>query len=456
MTLRTIDKYQINAFLGSGTMGRVYKVTIPVLKKTAALKLFKPNPALIRKAGMEWLKENFIREAAVIANIRHPNVVDIWSLEDTKSGLFYLMEYYCRNLGNLMGETYWADRPSRIVPPEKACHYMFQILEGLGRLHQADIIHRDIKPFNIMLTDMGTVRIVDFGLSGRRGEIPVAPDEKMMIGTPFYTAPEQIKSPDQVDHKADLYAAGVIFYRMLTGRLPQTDNPLPGTLQPGLGTVWDKFTCKALAPDPDDRFRTAAHMAIELKKSLQDHQEHIRKECTALPDDFPETVGQETGLVQEQKKIMLRARPERILAKRAKSIFQLNELHQPKIHIQNKFSEQKDIIIDHATNLAWQKSGSAFPLQWHRAQAYIEKLAGAKAGGFINWRLPTVNELMSLLDPPSQEPVCLASKFSSTQKWIWSADTRSKKAAWIIDVEMGFVASSDVLDYYFVKGVCSL
>src|SRR6056297_268743 len=99
-----IGKYQINTFLGSGTMGRIYRVAIPILEKTAALKLFTPSRALVEKVGLTCLREQFIHEAAVIANIRHPNVVSIWSLEETANELFYLMEYYCRNLGQLIGE----------------------------------------------------------------------------------------------------------------------------------------------------------------------------------------------------------------------------------------------------------------------------------------------------------------------------------------------------------------
>ncbi|MBF0257759.1 MAG: serine/threonine protein kinase [Desulfamplus sp.] len=168
-TSKYIGKYRIDRLLGSGTMGRIYRVTIPILEKTAVLKLFNPSRALIEKVGLTWLKERFIHEAVAIANIRHPNVVGIWSFEKTDHELFYLMEYYGRNLGELIGESYWADRPSRKVSVEKTCHYLTQILEGLCCLHETDIIHRDIKPFNVMLADTGTVKIVDFGLSKRRG-----------------------------------------------------------------------------------------------------------------------------------------------------------------------------------------------------------------------------------------------------------------------------------------------
>jgi serine/threonine protein kinase len=144
-SLPAIGKYRILKLLGSGSMGRVYKVIIPELNKTAALKLFKPAGALIEQTGVERLKHQFLREARIIANVCHPNIVNIWHLEETDTGLLYIMEYFCRNLGKIMGESYWAEMPSRQIPLQQALDYMRQILEGLSRLHYEGIIHGDIK-----------------------------------------------------------------------------------------------------------------------------------------------------------------------------------------------------------------------------------------------------------------------------------------------------------------------
>lgn len=105
-TAKFIGQYKITALLGSGSMGRIYRVTIPAIEKTAAVKVFSPTPALVKKTGTEWLKKQFIHEARVIANIRHPNVVGIWGLEETGQDLFYLMDYFGRNLGHIIGESY--------------------------------------------------------------------------------------------------------------------------------------------------------------------------------------------------------------------------------------------------------------------------------------------------------------------------------------------------------------
>ena len=441
---KTIGRYPVVRLLGSGSMGRVYKVTHPMLEKTAALKLFKPGRALVQTLGIQKLRTHFIREASMIANIRHPNVVQVWSMEETEDGLFYLMDYGCRNLGKLMGETYWADTPSRKIPIAQAWSYLRQILSGLSRLHEAGIVHRDVKPFNIMISDTGNLKIVDFGLSKRRGEVPILPGQGMAIGTPFYIAPEQQISPEKADGRADLYSAGVMLYRMVSGRLPGHHMPLLSQSQHGLSLDWDQFMHKALAPDPDDRFQSASAMAGHLEQLYDQYDPDL--DCVdaslALPDqpvDLP-----------------LRSRPERILAKNAAKTFLLNEFHQPVRYINNRYETSDELVVDHATGLIWQRSGSSIPLQWGQAEQYVKKLSQDRFSGLTHWRVPTIEELLSLLAPPSTEGYCQPKVFSDTQKCLWSADTRSKKSAWAMDLELGFIDSTDITDYHFVKGVCDL
>ncbi len=449
--MKSIGKYEIRAILGRGAMGVVYKVIIPGIHKIAAVKALSPSPKLIEKMGMAQLRRRFVQEAAVSANLRHPNLVDIFSLEEENDRLFYVMEYLSHNLGTFIGEAYWADAPTRVVPAAKAARLIMEILGGLQRLHDAGIIHRDLKPFNIMLTDQGRVKIVDFGLSKKRGETGVE-NADLFIGTKFYAAPEQIAGPEAVDLRADLYSTGVMLYRLLTGLLPQTPPQTPSRLNPDLDRAWDELLLKAVSSRPEDRFQEARTMRMEIEQVLADYQNQKNKACVLADDSAVSSAGQPSL----EPGTPLRSRPDRVLAKHAKTVFDINDLHRPKTYCLNRLeTTQPDLVIDHTTALVWQGGGSAYPLPWQQAFEYIDKLNEIRLGGFNHWRLPTVNELLTLLNPPPPgEDFCLKSPFSPDQQWIWSGDSRSHLAAWFVNMEMGFVASADVLDSLYVKGVC--
>jgi serine/threonine-protein kinase len=450
--IKSIGKYQIRSRLGQGSMGAVYKVVVPGEDNFAALKVLNPGPALIRQMGMEWVREQFINEFDLMSGLRHPHVAGVRDLAQDNELVYYLMEYFSRNLGLVMGESYWADRPSRVLRIEKAVGYILETLDGLSGLHQAGIIHRDIKPFNLMLTATDAIKITDFGLSKRRGEGPAGP-EKVMIGTPHYAAPEQVESPQKADHRADLYSVGVMLYRMLTGVLPQKPFKRPSELNPELDQTWDGLIRKAVHPDPDQRFGDAKAMAREIRGHYRDFK-LMKEAACGSGDGFLSWPITNSG----SGPVLLRAVSESVPARRAESVFNIDEFQRPRQYLKNSFGAVKDgALVDSMTNLTWQQSGSESILSWDQAHRYVLSLNRQKFGGYENWRLPTINELLSLLTPPPPgEDFCFDSPLSSVQKWVWSGDTRSKRAAWFVDVEMGFVVSGDILDRYFVKAVCSL
>lgn len=145
--------------------------------------------------------------------LMHENIADIRDFDSDEQGNpFYIMEYYCNNLGVMIGEHYRVEETSRILDPEKIFLYGSEILDGLGCLHHAGIVHRDIKPYNILITDQDTPKICDFGLSRVRGEtFPSA--HVLNVGSPYYAAPEQIADPESADQRADLYSVGVMLFR---------------------------------------------------------------------------------------------------------------------------------------------------------------------------------------------------------------------------------------------------
>jgi serine/threonine-protein kinase len=455
---KSIGKYQIRSRLGQGSMGQVYKVIIPGENRFAALKLLKPNPDLINKMGMKWIYEMFIHEFSVIEKLQHPNIIRVSDLEEKDDQIYYLMEYFNRNLGSIMGESYWADKKSRILRIRKSVDYALGTLKGLSRLHEEGIVHQDIKPFNLMLTEKDKIIITDFGLSKRRGENLSTPTN-MLIGTPFYSAPEQIESLENADYRVDLYSVGVMLYRMLTGVLPKKPFELPGTLNPELDKGWDELILKSIHHDPNKRFQSAKSM-IDAIVSHYLYFENQKEMVCKEPDFFlpPEVKkGRPEPMSLRSEPMILRSKPERVLAKHASSVFSLDEFHRPLLYLENRMESVGVVVTDRTTNLVWQQSGSETLLQWEQAKQYITKLNLQKFGEYDRWRLPTINEILSLLNPPPPgEDFCFQSQISSVQKWIWSGDTRSKRAAWFVDVEMGFVSSRDLLDSYYVKAVCGL
>jgi hypothetical protein len=112
------------------------------------------------------------------------------------------------------------------------------------------------------------------------------------------------------------------------------------------------------------------------------------------------------------------------------------------------------VVLDQSTGLTWQQAGSPYPLTWKQAKAYLQELNYAQSAGFSAWRLPTIDELISIVTRPSQGfDLCMEPIFDPTQKWLWSADKSSFTAAWYLSMDLGFVSWQDMTGYYYVKGV---
>lgn len=456
--MKKIGRYAVIGVLGRGGMSTVYKVMLPEIELVSALKCFDPSPALVEKMGRDELRRRFVAEAAVASHIRHPNVLEVWRMEEADGRLFYLMPWFCHDLGTLIGEAYWADAPTRILRPERAARYLSGILEGLARLHEAGIVHRDLKPANVMLTDQDTVVIADFGLSRARGETPAAKAKAgdLFFGTKYYAAPEQVRDPDAADERADLYSAGVILYRMITGRLPETPPARPGAVNPDLDVDWDDLILTALSPDPASRFPDAGAMQKALADALARFEEKKAQTCALDEVVFTGKPEGKTAAPASTARSTKSPRSEAMTVpgSRAKAVFGLDDLWRPKSYTPPPFSAgpDADIVIDPVSGLTWQKSGTLYPMTWEQAHAYAKGLNEKRYGGIDTWGLPTVEELLTLLAAPSPgADFCQAPAFDTRQKWIWSADRRSPKAAWYVNVETGFVGSHDRTGYFYAR-----
>ena len=282
--MKKVGKYTICGLLGKGGMGVVYSARLPFLDRIVALKLLRPHPNLISLLGAEAVRNRFISEAARTASLRHPNIVEVLDFDWEGENPFFTMEYYYHDLGNLIGETYRPDLPCRVLSLDKTIHYCRQILCGLARLHRAAIVHRDIKPGNLLISDEDRIKICDFGFSRLRGEKLDRP-RHLVIGSPFYAAPEQERDPDSADQRADLYSAGVIVHRMLTGYLPEGGLRKPSLFHPDTSAGWDRFIERALQPNPDNRFTTPNEMLTALEELRSEWDAKKALFCRSFPDE---------------------------------------------------------------------------------------------------------------------------------------------------------------------------
>lgn len=239
----------IEELIGTGGMGRVYRAQQPHLNRTVALKVLTPE----RAHDPEWL-ERFNREARALARLSHPHIVQVYDFGEAPMP-FLLMEYVDGvNLRQAMQNGALTAREALAIVP-KLC-------DALHYAHEHGVLHRDIKPENILIDTEGRVKVVDFGLAKLRDEkaLPFTLTESgAKLGTLAYMAPEQIEKPSDVDHRADIYSLGVVFYEMLTGELPLGRFPTPSEAS-GVDPRLDSVVMRTLEKRREKRFDNASEM----------------------------------------------------------------------------------------------------------------------------------------------------------------------------------------------------
>jgi serine/threonine-protein kinase len=429
--MKTIGKYRILGLLGAGGMARVYKAQQPHTGQPLALKLLAPREEMEMLLGESELRRRFLVEARTMASLNHLNIARVWDVDFHNGSPFFTMELYCLNLGLMLGETY-ENAEVRALPVDTAIKIAGQTLDALGRMHHAGLMHRDVKPFNIMLTRELTVKLIDFGLSRLRGERETAP-KGLKIGTPFYSAPEQERDPDRADHRADLFSAAVMLHRMLTGRLPSPKTP-PSSLTPALTPDWDPFLAKASRPAPDQRFQSATDMRRALDDLARSWSASKQKACYLAPEPKPAA-----------PVLRPRSRPLKLSPGKARAVFPVDELWRPALHTENDFETEGETVLDRATGLVWERSGAAYPETWPEARTRADRLSAEHFGGASGWRLPTIDELLTLFRRQSLPgDFCLETPFDPAQPRLWSADRKSFTTAWFADAAQGYVAFHDM------------
>jgi serine/threonine protein kinase len=250
---KLFPQLEILECLGRGGMGAVYKARQPRLDRFVALKILSPE-----KQGNPKFAERFEREARALAKLHHPNIVAVYDFGEVQGNFYLLMEF-------VDGLTLRQLFQSRRLSPPEALAIVPKICEALQYAHGQGIVHRDIKPENILMDKEGRVKIADFGIAkilgdGARGNLT----EEQAIGTPHYMSPEQIEKPQTVDHRADIYSLGVVFYEMLTGELPL------GKFQPPSKKVHvdirlDEIVLRALEKEPERRYQHVSEVKTQVE-----------------------------------------------------------------------------------------------------------------------------------------------------------------------------------------------
>jgi predicted Ser/Thr protein kinase len=246
---------EILELLGAGGMGAVYKARQTKLDRLVALKVLPPEPG--RDPAFA---ERFMREARALARLNHPHVVGVHDFGEVNGIYYFIMEFVDGvNLRQLL-------RSGHLAPP-LALTVIPQICEALHYAHEEGVVHRDIKPENILLDKKGRVKIADFGLAKLLGG-PVADYQltgsRQMMGTPHYMAPEQMERPSAVDHRADIYSLGVVFYEMLTGELP-LGRFAPPSEKVAIDGRLDDIVLRALTKEPERRYQHVSDIQTALR-----------------------------------------------------------------------------------------------------------------------------------------------------------------------------------------------
>ena len=294
------DRYEILELIGSGGMANVYKARCHRLNRLVAIKILKSD-----LADNADFRRRFHDESQAVAQLSHANIVSVYDVSTNPDREYIVMEL----IDGITLKQYM-ERRGRMDWRE-SLHFITQIMRGLSHAHSRGIVHRDIKPQNIMVLRDGSVKVADFGIACLANQGQTLTQEA--LGSVHYISPEQARG-DRIDARSDIYSAGVVLYEMLTGRLPfEGDSavsvaiqhlssvPLaPRDIDPSIPEPLELICMKAMNSDPNKRYASADAMIEDLEKFRRDpsvDMDYIRQELTAPAADTEPTMPLPTAQV---------------------------------------------------------------------------------------------------------------------------------------------------------------
>ncbi len=246
---------EIIELIGAGGMGAVYKARQSGLDRLVALKILPEEFGHDVKFALR-----FTREARTLAKLSHPNIVSVYEFGNVEDTYYFLMEF-------VDGSTLRDVVEARQLAPEHALSIVPHLCDALQYAHDKGVIHRDIKPENILIARDGSVKVADFGLSrilGNESHQETLTGTHQVMGTPRYMAPEQLEGSRGVDHRADIYSLGVVFYEMLTGELPIGRFAAPSK-RVAIDVRLDEVVLRTLEKEPQRRYQHASQIKSDVQ-----------------------------------------------------------------------------------------------------------------------------------------------------------------------------------------------
>ena len=281
------NRYEIMEQIGMGGMARVFRALDHRLNRQVAVKILRED--LSEDAE---LRRRFHEESQAVAMLSHPNIVAVYDVSRSSDLEYIVMEL----IDGITLKQYMQKKGNKLNWRE-ALHFITQIVKALGHAHSRGIIHRDIKPHNIMVLRDGSVKVADFGIarvaSGGHSTLT-----QEALGSVHYISPEQARG-SHIDARSDLYSAGVVLYEMITGRLPfEGDTPVsvaiqhinsiplsPREIDPAIPEALEAITMKAMAPDPDNRYLSADDMLADLEEFRKNPNINFDYNVSGFQDD---------------------------------------------------------------------------------------------------------------------------------------------------------------------------